>query len=128
MGFEQVLNRMCKQVCVYWSSPVNDGEGGFTFDTPVELAVRWEEMDQLMSDAKGESFTSRAVVYVLEDLDVDGMLYLGELADLNSDTELDPKSVEGAYYIKRFEKSPSVGGNQFLRKAYLTPSLSFGGF
>ena len=103
--------------------------GGHTFDSPIELAVRWEEMSQLVTDNKGEAITSRAVVYVKQDLDEQGMLYLGELADLNSDGESDPKSVDGAYYIKRFEKSPVLGSaTEFLRKAYLTPSLSFGGF
>jgi hypothetical protein len=86
-------------------------------------------MSQLVADNKGDAITSRACVYVKEDLDEEGMLYLGTLDDLNSDTELDPKSVDGAYFIKRFEKSPVLGSTtEFLRKAYLTPSLSFGGF
>jgi hypothetical protein len=129
MGLLSVLQKEYKQVCVYWPSPIPDGMGGYSFGSPYELLCRWEELSQLVADNKGDAITSRACVYVKEDLDESGMLYLGTLDDLNSDTELDPKSVDGAYFIKRFEKSPVLGSTtEFLRKAYLTPSLSFGGF
>jgi hypothetical protein len=129
MGITSILSARYTQVAVYWGSPVDDGMGGYTFSSPIEIPYRWEEMSQLVADNKGDAITSRACIYVTQDLDEEGMLYLGSLDDLNSDTELDPKSVDGAYFIKRFEKSPALGSTtEFLRKAYLTPSLSFGGF
>jgi hypothetical protein len=129
MGITSLLTRQCKQVAVYWGNPVNDGEGGFTFDDPVELYCRWEEMKQVVTDNKGVEVSSRAVVYLLQDVDEEGMLYLGRLTDLSSAEEGDPKTVEGAYIIKRFEKTPALGSTTvFVRRAYLTPSLSFGGF
>jgi hypothetical protein len=137
MNIEAVLNRLCVDICVYWGSPVNDGEGGFTFNEPKEIACRWENMDQIVSDKQGTEITSRAVVYVLEDLDEEGMLFLGTLDYLydtynteNSEGALPhPKSMDKTYFIKRFQKTPSLGStSDYLRKAYLTPSLSFGGF
>jgi hypothetical protein len=126
MGIEQYIARMCTEVAVYWGAPQNDGEGGMTFDTPIEIACRYEAMDQVVSDSKGNQLTSRAVVYVTQDVDEEGMLYFGSLDDLDSD-EVQPRKVSGAYCIKRFEKHPALGSStEFLRKAYLTPSLSFG--
>jgi len=137
MGIIDVLSKRYVQVCVYWGSPQNDGEGGFTFDEPIELFCRWEAMDQIVSDKKGNTITSRAVVYVNQDLVEEGMLFLGTLDDLydtyNTDNSAGdiphPKSIDNAYFIKRFQKTPSLGStSDYLRKAYLTPSLSFGGF
>ena len=135
-GITSLLTRNCNQTCVYWGNPVNDGEGGKTFDDPVELACRWEEMVQVVTDAKGNEVTSRALVYLLQDVDEEGMLFLGTLTDLSSAEEDDPLGIEAgdhsgqkAYVIKRFQKIPALGSTtEFVRKAFLTPSLSFGGF
>jgi hypothetical protein len=132
MNLASILNKFCNQTAVYWGNPVNDGHGGFTFDSPVELTppnngVRWEEMEQLVSDKEGNEITSRAVIYSVQDLDEDGMIYLGTLDDLDSAQADEPKTVDGAYYIKRFQKVPDLKATGFIRKAFLTPSLSFGG-
>ena len=126
MSIDQMIEKKCVEICVYWANPVPDGEGSYTYDSPIEIACRWEAMSQIVTDNKGEQITSRAVVYVTQDVDEDGMLFFGSLDDLDSD-DVVPKTVEKAYYIKRFEKKPLLGSStQFLRKAYLTPSLSFG--
>jgi hypothetical protein len=132
-----MLTRQCKQICVYWGSPVNDGYGGFTFPHPVEIKCRWEDMHQIVTDNKGNELTSRALVFVLQDVDEEGYLYLGTLESLYDNYATDssvgeivnPKDIPEAFIIKRFQKTPAMGSTtQFLRKAYLTPSLSFGGF
>jgi hypothetical protein len=137
MSINTLLIRSLKQTAVYWGTPVNDGEGGFTFADPIEIACRWENINQVVTDSKGNEITSRAVVFVLQDLDEEGMLYLGTLEDLYDSLDLEssagslpnPMTIEGAWIIKRFQKTPSLGSTtDFLRKAYLTPSLSFGGF
>jgi hypothetical protein len=119
----------CVQTAVYWGNPVSDEHGGFTYTNPIEIKCRWEEIMQLLTDKTGKTMDSRALVYVLQDLDIDGMLFLGTLDDLDSTQEADPTTIENAFTIKRFEKIPGLGStSDFLRKAYLTPSLSFGGF
>jgi hypothetical protein len=129
MGIGEFIANNCPQTAVYWGNPVSDQEGGYTFDSPIEIACRWEEMEQVVSGKDGNSISSRALVFVLQDLDEEGMLFLGTLDDLDSDQEHDPKSIEGINYIKRFQKTPALNSTTvFLRKAYLTPSLSFGGF
>ena len=129
MGIISVLERQYKQDAVYWGNPQSDGSGGFTFDDPVEIKCRWEDIKQIVTDKKGNEIASRAVIYVKQDLDEEGMIYLGTLDDLTSAMEIDPKEVENAFIIKRFAKVPSLhSSTEFVRAAYLTPSLSFGGF
>lgn len=154
---DSLLIRNCRQKAVYWGSPRPSGLGrSMTFADPVEIACRWEEMDQIVTDAKGVELTSRAQVFLLQDVDEEGYLFLGTLSDLGSpsgtaitcdmttitcdnavitcdasitSTNTDPTAVAGAYIIKRVQKTPALGSTSvFFRKAYLTPSLSFGGF
>jgi hypothetical protein len=142
MGIIDTIEREYNQKCVYWGNPLNDGQGGHTFDAPVELDCRWEEMNQVVTDNKGNEVTSRAVVFLPQDVDYEGMLYFGTLDSLydvageSSAGQLDEPRTFFAehptipiYTIKRFQKVPVLGSTtEYLKKAYLTPSLSFGGF
>jgi hypothetical protein len=134
MSINSTITRSCVDTAVYWSAPVPDGYGGMTFAEPCEILCRWEAMDQIISDDKGNQLSSRAVVYTLQDIDEEGMLYKGTLDDLyvgdsSAGAVAHPSTIQGAYVVKRFQKTPSLGSTtEFLRKAFLTPSLSFGGF
>ena len=129
MSIAGVIARNCPQTAVYWGTPVNDGTGGKTFADPVEISCRWEETIQVMLDAKGVETTSRAAVYLTQDVDEEGMIFLGTLDDLDSDEEDDPMTATGVHTIKRFSKTPSLGSTtDFRRVAFVTPALSFGGF
>lgn len=136
MSIDNLLSRAYKDTAVYWGSPNIIGQGNaMGFAAPVEIQCRWEDMTQLMTDAKGNTITSRAVVYVPQDVDQEGMLFKGTLEELYDRLEssagaLDnPQKIEGTFHIKRFVKTPALGSiTSFVRVAYLTPSLSFGGF
>jgi hypothetical protein len=125
MGIERVIQKFCVQTAVYWGSPQEDGMGGFTFDDPVELApptngVMWSEKAQLVVTAGGAEETSDAEILVCSDLDMDGYLYLGELADLSDEEKADPMLVNGARQIISKSKTPMVfSTTEFVRKVYL---------
>lgn len=114
-----------KQTAVYWGGPVNDGYGGRTFDDAVELSpadrngVRWEQREELFIDASGEERRSQAVVYVAQDVETGGYLYLGELADLDSEELSDPLALDDAYEVRSFKKVPNMAGDKWMRKAWL---------
>lgn len=116
MGFPE---RNLNQTAVYWGSPVPDGYGGRTYDDPVEIPCRWVNTTEVITDGKGNEIVCRAEVQVSQDLDEQGTLYLGTLEDLDSDEEADPTKILGAYRIKRFDKTPTIKGTSFYRKAYL---------
>ena len=112
-------NTALNQVCVYWGSPVPNGYGWYTFAEPVELDCRWVDTTQVITDNKGKEIVSKAEVQVAQDLDVNSILYLGTLDDLDSGQEDDPRTVSGAFQIRRFDKTPTVKADVFYRAAYL---------
>ena len=113
---EAMLNRQLQQTAVYWASPTSDGYGTMTYDDPVEIKCRWQNKMRVIQTGNGEAIVCQSEVWVLEDLDEQGMLYLGELDDLDSN-ELPPDS---ASEIKIIEKTPAMGSTTvFLRKVFL---------
>ena len=113
------------QTAVYWGTPTPDGYGGRTFVDPVELlpgsdnGVRWEERAEKFIDLNGEEAVSRAVIYVAQDCDIGGYLFLGDLDDLSSGEEADPQTVADAWEIRGWSKIPTRDARGFLRKAWI---------
>ena len=114
----RLLTKSLKQSCVYWSSPTADGYGGYTFNDAVELNVRWEDKQELFINAQGKEERSQAVVYLDQDVDMGGYLYLGDLDDLDS-SDPDPQNIANAKEIRAFQKIPNIKGTAFLRKVWL---------
>lgn len=111
------IARLLKQTAVYWSSPVADGYGGYTFSQPVEISVRWEDKQEKYISLKGEEKISRSIVYSEQDFDVGGYLMLGVMDDL--DSEYDPQKQENALLIQAISKVPSIKSDKYLRSAWL---------
>jgi hypothetical protein len=127
MGIENFIKRTCKQTAVYWGNPTNDGSGGFTFDDPIEIICRWEDRNDIFLSPTGKELNSKAVIYSIQDLDENGFVYLGtidDLYDLYGDSLGaidDPKMIESAFAILRFDKTPVLGSTtEFMRKSFLT--------
>lgn len=118
-GRSNLLTHALKQTAVYWANPRSDGTGGRTFDEAAEINVRWEEKQELFIDRSGQEVRSQAVVFVGQDVDMGGYLYLGRLADLSSAEEDDPLSIATAYEIRGTQKIPSIKAMCFMRKIWL---------
>lgn len=124
-GIEKVAKRFCVETAVYWGTPQNDGYGGFTYADPVEILCRWEEKTEVdigwfSTGFPGNLFLSKASVMVLQDLDVQGMLYHGTLASLSAYDTSKPIEIPGAYTIHRFDKIPMARKtDEFVRTAWL---------
>jgi len=89
------LIKNLNQVATYWGNPSPDGWGGQTFDSPVAIDVRWVDKQQLFISVEGKEERSKAVVYVDQDVDLGGFLYLGTSAETN------PEDQDGALEIGR---------------------------
>lgn len=107
------------QTVVYWGNPTPDGYGSFTFDSPVEISVRWENRTELFIDRTGAESKSFAIVYLGQDVDVGGWLFLGELDDIDSGLTDTPHLVPDAREIRGFRKIPSLNAEIFERKVWL---------
>lgn len=115
----RLLTKMLKQKAVYWklSSLEFDDFGQPIPTTPVEIDCRWEDVGEEFLDSNGTIQLSRARVYVDRDVEVGGVLMLGELD--SSVDEDNPKENENAWEIRRFEKLPTLKATQFLRTVFL---------
>jgi hypothetical protein len=126
MGIESMIQRLCKQNAVYWGNPVPDGKGGYTFDHPVDRDCRWEDKNVLLQDGVGREINARAQVFLLEDVDEQGYLYLGELSDLSTEEGYpnQPNKINGTHEIKQFHKAPDLDNpEEFIRVAYLSDMI-----
>ena len=110
--------RNLNQTAVYWGNPQPDGYGSYTYDDPVEINCRWEDVAMTNIAAMGINADIRSEVFLDQDVDEEGMLLLGELTDLDSDGYNDPLAA-GAHMIVRFDKIPTMKADFFFRKVYL---------
>lgn len=120
-----IITKMRKDVCVYWALQLNDsggqaydGYGQPQYQAPVELSCRWEDVAKEFVGPTGTKETSQSIVYVKSDVDVAGMLFHGSLVDLD-DVNANPRTVAGAWEIRRFDKLPTLKYIEHLRTVYL---------
>jgi hypothetical protein len=107
------LNAFLTQTATYWAPGAPDGYGGYTFASPAQLRVRWENRSVAATDQNGKQFLSRSIIYLENDVVLDGYLFLG------ASSTVDPRGVAGAVTIKDFRKVPSLDGSEFERRALL---------
>ncbi len=119
MGITDFINRACKQTIVYWANPVRDAYSNFTYDSPVEILGRWEEVNEVILGTDGKELISQARVYLKQVVSIEGAMYLGELTDLSSEP-LPTDSATNALYVIGFSKLPVLGSStDYMYRAYL---------
>lgn len=111
--------KYCKQTAVYWGAGSVDGFGVVTYDTPVEVTVRWSEKMELFLDSDGEQKSSRSVVHILQDMDINGFLYLGSLSDLSASEKADPNTISTTRKIKAKSEVPDLRAVDQIRKVWV---------
>jgi len=117
---ESYIKRLGTDTLVYWSAPVADASGVMQYSAPKEIKGFYKGGYEVMRHRDGREIGSVAVVYLTEDIDEVGMLWLGELTDLTTAQKEDPRLVAGAHEVKMFIKTPSLAmKNNFARKAIL---------
>ena len=108
MGIDTFIASKCTQPIVYWGGPVNNGEGGFTYDDPVEILGRWEELNEVIMANDGKEIISQARVFLTQDVDEEGRLWLGELTELDSAPDPNDSAV-AALYVVATSRLPKLG-------------------
>ena len=114
-----LVARFLNQVAVYWPKGTGsslDSYGNPVYGIPVEIRCRWEDVQEDFIDSMDIRQVSRSKVYVEEDLDIGGVLMLGEY-----DTSLDsvPKNNPNAWEIRAFNKIPNIRNTEIIRVAFL---------
>lgn len=108
-----ITDRNLIQDATLWVTTGSNGYGGYDFNTPQAIKVRWLTKRKLFINFGGEEETSNSEVYCAVDMAVGDYLYLG------TSTETDPTSISGAFQVKAFEKIPSLRNLEILRSALL---------
>lgn len=103
------ITRNLRQTVTYWSPGGNDGFGGVSYGTPVNIKGRWQDVAELFIDASGNEVVSKAKVWIDTDVVNKGYLYLGE------STAADPETVSDAREIRQFGKIPNLRATEFER-------------
>ena len=102
---------------VWWAKSGTDRYGNPSFATPVEIDVRWTDLNEMQIRADGTSFFSKAKVFVDRDVTPGDILLHSELdSSVDQDT---PLNNSGAYEVQEFKKVPNKRATKYLRKALL---------
>lgn len=102
---------------IYWAPDGTDDYGLKKWKSPIEISVRWEDRSEVVIDAKGNTFITRALVYVDRDVQLLGFLWHGtfhSIKDVN-----DPLKNEGAYEIRRVDELPDARNVDKLRQVFV---------
>lgn len=99
----------------YWA-PTGDGLYGASnaFEAPVLLKARWEDRQEQAISSNGETFTTQAVVYVPQEVRLEGYLALG-----NQTTHSSPLDASDAHEIRGLITVPSIRNVVKERRALL---------
>ena len=108
MSITKFIASKCTQPIVYWANPVSDGFMGSSYDVPVQIYGRWEELNEVIIGNNGQELISQARVFLTQEVDEDGRLWLGSIDDLESASDPDDSSV-GALYILAQSRLPKLG-------------------
>ena len=112
------LTRKLTDTAVHWANPVEDGYGGETFDTAVEVDCRWVDVSSLQITAGGEQEGAAHEVYVQATVEEGDWLYHGVLSGLTAAQKANPRKVDGAWMVKKVELIPDFKNGE-VRKVYL---------
>ena len=82
MSPKTFITRPLNQDAIYWSSPLPDGFGGYSFALGVEIKVWWDDIQELFTSSIGEQKLSRSAVYLRQDIEIGAYLFLGQESDL----------------------------------------------
>ncbi len=107
------------QTATYWARLDPDGYGGWDYDDPVEVSVRWEETSENLIDASGEEFVTLAEIMVNQEMKPGDYLYLGSLTSAMEDSASNPVNIEDAWPIRKAEAVPDLLAESFVRTVWI---------
>jgi hypothetical protein len=114
-----LLDRVEKaQKAVYWPPKGRGSDGRPKFGPPVEIGCYWQDVTELFLDNTGAEQISKSKVIVDRDLEVGGMLRLGDMDSVPYPP--DPRQNDNVHVIRSFSKRPAnIRATKFLKKVML---------
>lgn len=112
-----LLDKIRKQICIYWEPDYVDKFGQIVYKAPVDISCRWEYKNEMFINSLGEEQISSAVVYVGVDIVTKSKMKLGTITTSGFNT--DWKANSGVLEVGAFNKIPDIKNKKYLRMAYL---------
>ena len=104
------------QLITYWAkTSTKDKFGNPTWNSPVILRGRWEDINELFVDIDGNEVVANAKIFLGVDVVVGDYL----MNRVFESGETDPTVTGGAFRIRKFQKTPDLKGRQFERVAFV---------
>lgn len=111
-----IISKARGEKAVYWQFTGNDGFGGRTFASAVEIDCRWDLRQEQFIDAEGEETVSLAVVQVDRAMEVGSYLWRGSLT---GSEPADPTGYADAWPIRQYGETPKLNYAEVLYRAWL---------
>lgn len=109
-----MATRGFNQTATYWSPTGSTDKYGKTlFNSPVQLAVRWEKRNEGFRDKHGAEVISKSKVFLQQSVSLDGFLYEGTSSNAN------PFAVTDAFEIQQIAEVPDLRNLSKMVLAYL---------
>ena len=120
------MDWFANQKCVYWPPESTESASADAYDDygkpkvslqPVEIDCRWSDKVEKFINAAGDDVMSNAIVLVTQDIEVGGILMLGEITDIVDEQVI--KNNPNTWEIRRFDKTPDIDATEVLGKVFL---------
>jgi len=92
----------------------SDSYGGFSFNAPIKIKARWQDMTVLFRAADGEEEVSKAVIYLGIATVVGDYVALGDFTATS-----DPKTLTNTFRIRQAGRSTDLRAAAELYKVFL---------
>lgn len=127
MSINILMEQACIHKAVYWGNPVKNGHGGFTYSTAIEIPCRWvERMQMVKNETANTQLLSRAYLYTLQPLTLEGYIFKGTLSQIATAGLLNPRVVQGSLMVKLDELIPALFDEEVpVYKYYLAEYLNY---
>ena len=120
MSMRRFLEKIRKQDAVYWERVGVNYDGTEIFDDPIDIKVRWEDVQELFVDEQGEEGRSTSLIMMGFMAKSGSWLKLGKFELSTGELPpTNPRGIEGAWPIRQREAIPDIKNRATLYLAYV---------
>lgn len=105
-----------EQDAVIWQANGFDDDGEVTIGSASDNKVRWQHVEDEVTDVNGNNVAIDALVVTAIDVVVGSIMWEGKIADLPGTGETPTSNI---YRVVKFKKTPDVKGRKFRRVSML---------
>lgn len=115
------IRKYLKQTAVLWAKTGTGGSGQATYAQPVEVACRWDDVQEEVQMIDGRKVISNAQLMLASPVTLGSLLMLGTLATWQAMPTYPrvPTKAQGAFEVFKASGTPDIKGRPLLYQAYL---------